>query len=249
MKENDHRSTRRVLDIFDLLARQERGLTLTEICERLDAPKGSLFPILRTMERARYLNFDETAKRYDIGLKTYLVGSSYMNNNDELKLIFSEMKDVVAVCEETCQLGKLDGGQVLYVGKEDSPLNIRLVSAVGKTLPAYCTAIGKCLLYEHSKERLRSLYYEPLKQETPNTITDIDQLYEQLQKVRHAGLAYDFEETIEDVVCVATPLVKNGEIIYGLGVSAPSFRFDDEKRERVERLLLKAKHRIEKLMR
>ena len=50
MREQNHRSTSRVLDIFELLSLSENGLTLTELAAKLDAPKSSIFPIIHTME-------------------------------------------------------------------------------------------------------------------------------------------------------------------------------------------------------
>ena len=42
-----HRSTKRVLDIFEALANASEGLTMAEICREVNAPKGSLSPILQ----------------------------------------------------------------------------------------------------------------------------------------------------------------------------------------------------------
>ena len=41
MAQTAHRSTTRVLDIFDLLANADRGHTLTEIAQKLSCPKSS----------------------------------------------------------------------------------------------------------------------------------------------------------------------------------------------------------------
>lgn len=240
-----HRSTLRVLEVFNLLTGKEQGLTLTEIGEILSVPKSSLLPILHTMKSESYLEFDEDTKKYRIGLQSYLLSNSYLKHNQELGLIFSEMKDIVEKCQETCQLGKLDGNQVLYIGKEESPQTIRLVSDIGKSLPAYCTAIGKSLISDFSKSAIEEFFPKNLEKHTSNTIIDTDLLYEEIQRSKKTELYYDHEEIIENVECVATNIRKNGEIIYGIGVSVPSYRFSPEKRKQIQELLLIAKHRIE----
>ena len=56
-----HRSTERVLDILELVAQDGRPhYTLTQISQRLDAPKSSLLPILRTLHQRGYLFFEES---------------------------------------------------------------------------------------------------------------------------------------------------------------------------------------------
>lgn len=240
-----HRSTLRVLEVFNLLTGKEQGLTLTEISEILVVPKSSLLPILHTMKAENYLEFDDDTKKYRVGLQSYLLSNSYLKHNQELGLILSEMKDIVEKCQETCQLGKLAGNQVLYIGKEESPQTIRLVSDIGKSLPAYCTAIGKALISDLSLQELKLVFTETLEKHTNNTIIHTEKLYEEIQRSQVKDIYYDHEEIIENVECIATNIRKNDKIIYGIGVSVPSFRFSPEKQQQIEELLLIAKHRIE----
>ncbi len=72
------------------------------------------------------------------------------------------MKDIVFVCGEICQLGVLDGSDVLYIEKTEPKQAIKLESYVGKNLPAYATALGKCLLSGLNDDEIRKLYYANL---------------------------------------------------------------------------------------
>ena len=54
MAQTTHRSTSRVLDIFELLSTTSSdGATLTEIAQALESPKSSILPILQTLEIGR----------------------------------------------------------------------------------------------------------------------------------------------------------------------------------------------------
>lgn len=75
-----------------------------------------------------------------------------------LAVLHRVMEEVVARCRETCQLGVLDQGNILYLEKVDSPQAIRLISRVGDRLPANATALGKALLSGLSDEEVRTLY-------------------------------------------------------------------------------------------
>lgn len=58
MAQTPHRSTSRVLDIFDLLSTTMEGFTLTEIAQALQSPKSSILPILQTMASRNYIDLD-----------------------------------------------------------------------------------------------------------------------------------------------------------------------------------------------
>ena len=90
----DHRATGRVLDIFELLAGQENGMNLTDICDVLGAPKSSLFPILHTLEERGYLKQERQTRCYRIGQMAYQIGNSYLRDSsglDELEKLIGEV--------------------------------------------------------------------------------------------------------------------------------------------------------------
>ena len=156
------------------------------------------------------------------------------------------MRKVVASCGETCQLGVLDHGRVLYISRVDSPQHIRLSSEIGKTLPAHCTAIGKAILSRWDEESVRSLLPFPFEKTTEHAVKHIDDLMRQLEEVRRCGFAYDHQEMAEGVECIAVPIEKGGRL-YGLSVSVPAYRFDTEVQNGVEHALSDARDQLERV--
>lgn len=240
-----HRSTMRVLDILDALANSPTGLTMADVCREVSAPKGSISPILHTMADTGYVAYDEATKRYSIGLKTYLLGKSYDRESTSMGLFVAAMREVTNSCGETCQLGVLDHGRVLYVAKVDSPQPVRLTSSIGRTLPIHYTAIGKVLVSELPEEQVRAMLAEPLERPTSATIHCADELIAQLGEVRETGFGYDREEATEAVQCIAVGIRHHGVLEYGLSVTTPSYRLTPEKRERIKAALLRAKRHLE----
>ncbi|MBE6990791.1 MAG: IclR family transcriptional regulator [Ruminococcaceae bacterium] len=245
-----HRSTQRVIDILDLLAYHERadGLSLTDIAGRLDAPKSSLFPILRTLAGAGYLRYDATTSKYTIGRRLFEVGNSFVAKDNFYQQALVIMQGIVDQCSETCHMANLYGSEVQYMLKIDSPETIRMTSAPGKRLPANCTALGKALLSEASCAELQALFSGGLPRMTDKTITDMGELYRQLQGVRKTGLAYEQEENYSMIQCIATPIMKGGKPVVALSVSMPTFRAAPEKQALIEQLLLSAKKQMELIL-
>lgn len=240
-----HRSTMRTLAVLDALAHSPHGMTMAELARVLDVPKSSLFPILHTMADLDYVAHDEGTGRYAIGFRTYLLGRAFDSEQVGLPVIEAEMRRVVAECDETCQLGVLDHGRVLYVAKVESTQQVRLSSEIGKTLPAHCTAIGKAILSQMSDDEVRALLPERLEQPTPRAVSDVEQLVVELREVRETGFAHDRQEVLEGVECMAVPVRWGQSTQYGLSVSVPAYRLSDACRKRVELCLSEARDRIE----
>jgi len=244
-KRPEHRPTSRVLDILDLLAANSQGLTLTEIAESIGAPKSSIFPVVHTMSGRKFISADKNTSKYTIGISAFCVGEAYSNNKDTLQFINAEMHSIVSKIGEICQMGIFDAGDVLYVAKVDSTEAIRLISYVGKRLPAYCTALGKALMCNLTLEQIESYYPKDLSKVTEKTVSSIDDLWAQLREIHRTNVAYEKEECTKEVQCVAVPLVSEGKTIAALSISMPSYRATDEKKSACTMALLEAKEKIE----
>ena len=242
----EHRSTSRVLDIFDALADLPDGLTLTELSQVLHAPKSSLLPILKTLQQRRYLRLDFDTGRYRLGINAFAIGAAAANGGG-LGPIIQVMKEVTANCHETCQLGILENQDVLYVAKEDSPQPIRMISWVGKRLPANATAIGKALLSGLDDAEIAARYQDGFLALTEKTITELPVLLEQLHQIRAGKLAFEQEEATDQVMCWAVPLFYQDQVFAALSVSLPLFRYSLEKEAQIETCLKDAKAQIEQL--
>ncbi|HIV93569.1 MAG TPA: IclR family transcriptional regulator [Candidatus Eisenbergiella stercoravium] len=244
----EHRSTTRVLDALELVAGGGRdGYTLTELCQRLDVPKSSMFPILHTLCERGYLTLHPDSGRYTTGPSALRLGNAYLENIDALDEITKELRTITAACSETSYFATLKGGNAFYLAKADSPEPIRMVAAIGHSLPAYSTGIGKALLADCSLSDLKRLYPQGMKPLTPNTITDFQMLDEQLRQAQESGFSYESEESTPYIRCIAVPLRKDGRIVAAVSVAVPVFRYTEEKEELIRLLLKTAKQRIEHL--
>jgi len=244
---DEHRPTSRVLDILELLASSNEGHTLTEIAVAIDAPKSTILPIIRTLCHRKFISLNKMTSRYSISINAFVIGSSYLEDLNVLTIIKDEMQLIVNKCLETCQMGILVKGDVLYIAKIDSPEPIRLVSFAGKKIPAYCTALGKALLSRHSPQQLHQLYPQGLQAFTPQTITDFSILYTNLCQICVSNIATESEEITNNVQCLAVPLCKDNQVIAAISVSVPKFRATPEKMSLIRDLLLASQKKIEQI--
>lgn len=247
MAQDLHRPTARVLDILELLADSHTPLSLTEISKALGAPKSSLSPVIHTMESRNFLMTDDNGG-YQIGLSAYLSGCSYSGGNPALDFIKLRMKVFTSVCQETCHLGVLTGGNVLYIAKVESPKPVTLRSRVGQSLPAYCTGLGKALLGGMNVKELRQLYPDGLNAYTPLTITSFRTLAKELTDSMNEGYFYEHGEFTDGIECIAVALNvdSSDRPIASMSVSVPSYRMSPEFNGELKNMLLEEKRVIER---
>ncbi|TCS78699.1 IclR family transcriptional regulator [Pectinatus cerevisiiphilus] len=219
--------TLRVLNIFEAIYNSKKGLTLTEISHNTGIAKGTLHPIITTLVKKEYL--ENTGTVISIGKSAFKLGYAYAHSLSYLYILKPHMREIVIACDEICQLGVLDGNDVLYIEKTEPKQAIRIESSAGKTIKAYATALGRCLLSDLSSKEIAALYPEGLSAYTANTVTDKNTLLKILSAVRQKGYAHEVGETNIDIECIAVPIKIKNKIYAAISVSLPIFRSNPEK--------------------
>ncbi|MGA7626082.1 MAG: IclR family transcriptional regulator, partial [Candidatus Acidiferrales bacterium] len=142
---------------------------------------------------------------------------------------------------ETVNLATLDQGSVLYIEVLESPHEFRLSSRVGTRRSLHATGLGKALAaFLHEKHREQILSGLNFQAVTPNTIKNLVQFRQELEKVRRNGYAVDDEEATLGARCVSAPILgSDGEAIGAISVSGPTTRVG---REQVDALAAAVVH-------
>jgi DNA-binding IclR family transcriptional regulator len=220
----------RALDILELfLDRPE--LSAREVAERLDLPRTTVHELLVTLVARSYLiSVPGQPVRYRLGMPVFQLGAAFAGQLDLVREAQSVVRDVAAACDEAVHVAVLDGADVIYLVKADSTHPVRMVSAVGRRLPAHCTAVGKVLLSGLGRADLDAvLMADALPGMTPDSITDPDRLRKHLEQVRAEGIAVDIGESDTAMRCVAAAVRDHsGATIAAMSVSAPIIRWTSQ---------------------
>ena len=163
--------------------------------------------------------------------------------------ILSFLKNLLSEINETIHLVFLDGLGVAYIDKlEPKDIPYRMNTYIGKRNPLYSTAVGKIMLAYNYMDNLDEIWAGfDLKSYTPNTITSIDKMRNELKTILENGYAYDNEEQELDIICIAAPVFNNlGTVNYAVSVSIPKSRFNKDKEKNVIKHLLETTAEISK---
>jgi DNA-binding IclR family transcriptional regulator len=225
------KSAYRTVELLELLADTPDRLTLAELQRRLGVPKSSLHGLLHTLVARGWV--DESRGGYAIGLRALRIGAAYLDHDPMVRSAGPLLAGLQRQLDETIHLARLDGSDVVYLASRESQHHLRVVSRIGRRLPAHTTALGKALLAARSTAEVDSLLPETLVALTPDTVTDRRALHAELAETRLRGWAYESGQNTPGLCCFAVAIPSTHPAAYALSCSIPLARLTDEHRRNV----------------
>jgi IclR family KDG regulon transcriptional repressor len=213
----------RASHILKCLSGGKTHFKISELALHLGLDRSTTYRILLSLERTGFVEKDEKAGTYSLGLAAFEIGNAYLRQKDLIQVCKPIMEDLAQKVQETVHLAVLSDTEIVYVDKVDSPRSLGVMSKIAQRAPVYCTALGKTLLAFQPEDQqsriIREIRLTPL---TPRTITSKQKLVEELRGIRKQGYALDRREIEEDVECMGVPIRNHlGDVIAALSISGP----------------------------
>jgi IclR family KDG regulon transcriptional repressor len=226
----------KALDVLEAF-RSSEELTLAELSERVGLNKSRVFRLLHTLVERGYVEKNSEGTRYLLGLK--LVERASCVRMDLRQMALPYMRLIHEKFNETVNLGVLQNGQIVYIATLESSRPIRMAELIGSSSLLHSTALGKAILANLSQTEVEDLLSDvSLEKLTDRTITEIDKLVKELEKVRRKGYAFDDRENDPEGFCIGAPVFdRRGEPIAAISVSGPAERVHVNRKEIVDLLL------------
>ncbi|MDK2823123.1 MAG: IclR family transcriptional regulator, regulon repressor [Clostridia bacterium] len=221
-------SVDRALSILQVFSNHEE-LGVTEISKLIGLNKSTTYGLLNTLFEKGYVDKRPNGK-YCLGLKLLELGQHVQNRLDVRTVARPFLEELCEKYDETIHLVIFNRGEAYYVDKVESARSIVNITQVGKRVALHASSVGKAILAYMPEEQQEAELTKPLKQYTPNTITDPEKLREHIELVKEKGYALDMEEIELGVRCIGAPIRNyTGEVIGAFSCSAPSTRVSSEK--------------------
>lgn len=201
------------------------GLTLTELCAEVGLHRTTMFRILATLQARGFITRDEQSGRYQIGLRVLGLASGLLRRLDIRQIARPILQDVRQRTQELVYLTVLDKGEVVTVEAFDSDQVISLRADIGDRRPAYCSASGKAILAHLPTAEVDAILAAGMPALTQRTITSPVVMHHHLPEIRARGFAYDDEERMEGLRCVAAPIFGvDGNVLGATSIAVPLMR-------------------------
>lgn len=214
------------LAVLEWLARAGRACRVSEVAQAFNLPRSNAHRCLQTLVECGWAVQDAATSGYRPSMKLFELGAHVGASADITALLRPRLAALAQACGETIHLTLLDGAEILYLDKFDSPLPVAAYSRIGGRAPAYCVASGKALLAARALDRQAlAALLGPLVAHTPRSITSIETLQLELARVRERGYAENREEWRTGVCGLGAPVYDaRGQAVVAVGMSVPSIR-------------------------
>lgn len=201
-------------------------LVIADVARAAGMDNATAFRMLNTLVLLGYVEKVADSRRFRLTFKCLELGFSAIARSDIRSLGRPLLRQLVGDRIEAASIGVLDGPEVVYVERIQAGLQRLAVDVrVGNRVPAFSSALGRAILAHLPIDDERAiLEAHPPKQLTQYTVVDIDQILNEIAKVRRDGFAVSDQETVTGLRVLAAPITDvDGIPIAALSVASPAF--------------------------
>jgi IclR family KDG regulon transcriptional repressor len=227
----------RAIDLIEAFHSGSEELGVAELAQIVDLPRATVHRLLASLTHRGFLAHDARSGKYRLGLKLFELGSLVGSSLDVKSVAHPHLVSLVKESGETAHLVILDGVDIVFIDKVETDNPFRMVSQIGRRLPARHSGSGKALLAQLADDELTRRFVAAARSEDDQDV-DLPRLRDHLAMVRAQGWAIDDQETQAGLRCVGTVIRDHtGAAIAGMSISGPVVRIGDDRIENLASLL------------
>lgn len=214
------------LDIIEYLKDVESA-GVTDIAEYVDRSKGTVHSHMTTLVQNEYVVNDDGV--YRLSLQYLDLAETVTEQLQIYDAATEELDDLAQDCNELVQFAVEEHGRAVYIYKTGGKDAVQTASSIGNREYMHGIALGKSMLAYMDESRVAEIVdRHGLPEFTDATITSRKELFEELETIRDRGFAFDRQERIEGLRCIAAPITVNDEVMGAISISGPASRFRGE---------------------
>jgi DNA-binding IclR family transcriptional regulator len=239
------KSTRTTFEIIEALAAGD-GARLTDLANELDLAKSTVHQQLSALLELDYVV--QEGKQYQLGLKFLDLGEHVRARKRAYKLAKPLVEDLATKTGERAQFFAEEHGRAIYIHTEQGEHAVQADRRVGKQRYLHSSAAGKAILANLAAKRIEAVIDQwGLPQETENTHTTRETLFDDLAEIRERGYSLNKAESISGLWSIGVPVMgPDGSPVGSFSISGPRHRMkSDQARENIVDLLLGTANELE----
>jgi len=236
------------VQLLQMLVESAQPWSVSGLAKAMGLQTSNVHRTLQTWRELGFVSQSKSTSEYQCTLKLFEWGCQVAGSFDVKRTSREYLLDLARSSQETIHLSVIDGNEIVYIDKIDSPQPVRAYSEVGGRAPAHCVATGKALLAYQDSQALNELA-QPLPSFTLNTFTSLESLEAELEMIRVRGYATNVEEWREGVRGLGAVIFdQHGIAVAAVGLSAPANRLSDERMKQLGQSVCETAEKITKAL-
>jgi IclR family acetate operon transcriptional repressor len=226
----------RAFELLDLIADHGAPVTISELSARSGLPLPTVHRLLKALVSLGHVR-QTPSRRYALGPRLIRLGESASQSLGATAQPF--LAQLVEITGETANLAIREGDVVVYVAQVPSRHSMRMFTEIGRRVLPHCTGVGKALLAQLPNSSVKEIVQRNgMPAMTEHTMTSLDDLMDDLERIRDRGWAEDNGEQEIGVRCIAASVLGTG-IQAAISVSGPETRLTPQAIESAGPLLVR----------
>ncbi|MCB0213191.1 MAG: IclR family transcriptional regulator, partial [Anaerolineae bacterium] len=177
----------RALTLLKTFTDEKPELNLIELAQAVDLNKTTAYRLLTALESEGLITRTPDADAYRLGSEAIALGSRAVRANSLHKVCRPELERLAAQTKETATIEVLSDDQSLTLDEISGSYVVGVSRYIGTRWPLHATSTGKILLAYLSPAGQDKLLAGPLTAYTPQTITSLTSLRQELATVCEQG--------------------------------------------------------------
>lgn len=200
------RSVKNAMRILRLFTKERTEMSLTNIAERIQAPKSTTHRVISSLVNEGFLSKNPRNGKYRLGLSILTLGGIVFIHHEMYEEALPFVKELVNSVNETAHICLLENTEVVYLFRKESERKNRLITSIGRRNPIHCTSEGLCILAFQDDKTIEQVLNNSMQAYTRKTLTTRYEILEELEKIRKQGYAISSEQFYEGFVGIAAPI-------------------------------------------
>ena len=210
-----------LLVLTELSGAGPQGRSLAELAAALGVAKSTLHRTLAALRHRHFVSQEPAGGRYRLGHAALALSANFLDHEHLPALLHPLLASVRDEFQELCQLGVLDGTDIVYLDKAEPPRAIRAWSEVGRRLPAITTALGRAILACQEVDRSTLSKFAPAAQFTDE---EVSRSWQGIVSARLEGYACEDGDSEPGIGCVAVAVLRARRPTAAISVTMPAER-------------------------
>jgi IclR family acetate operon transcriptional repressor len=232
----------RALSLLDELAENDDGLPLTALARSVGLPPSSAHRLLTTLQRKRFVRFDQATMAWRIGVQAFVVGAAFARSREVATLAMPYMRQLMEKTGETVNLYVVNGADAICIAQVQSRQVLRAISRPGGGLPLEQSAAGKAILARMTKGQVEDVLGKHASADSKrSSAARLRKLHAELARIRARGYSLDDEQVATGLRCIAAAVLdEHGAALAAVSIAGPTSRLTDHRLSRLAETVIAA---------